>query len=142
MPSNAVRVNWLEGQSFLLRDRAGFPIVMAQPLGVNGADLLPLSLIGCSSWDVMSDLQSRGLAVTDLQVTAEYEQDDAPPWRFRSIRILYCFTGTNLDPEQIRNAIELSETRYCSIYATLRDAVELSSDFKIVPDQQEMKQPG
>jgi len=33
----------------LLRGRNAFPIVMSQPDGANGADLLPLSLIGCAA---------------------------------------------------------------------------------------------
>jgi len=36
------------------------------------------------------------------------------------------------DAAQVRRAIELSETRYCSIYATLRAVVEITSDFEIV----------
>jgi len=41
-------------------------------------------------------------------------------------------TGHDLNAAQVRRAIELSETRYCSIYATLRAVVEITSDFEIV----------
>jgi len=54
MSTETVRVNWITDQVFLLQDRNGFPIIMAQPQGVNGVDLLPLSLIGCSAWDVLN----------------------------------------------------------------------------------------
>jgi putative redox protein len=70
--------------------------------------------------------------VTGLEVTAESEQDDEPPWRFRKIRILYKVSGRGLDPAKVRRAIELSETQYCSIYATLREVVEIRSEFEIV----------
>jgi putative redox protein len=49
MTSETVRVDWISDRLFLLRDRNDFPILMTQPQGVNGADLLPLSLIGCSA---------------------------------------------------------------------------------------------
>jgi len=58
--------------------------------------------------------------------------DEQPPWRFRRIRIHYKFTGRDLDEEYIRRAIELSETKYCATYATLRNCVEITSDYEIV----------
>jgi hypothetical protein len=52
-----VHVDWVEEHVFLLRGHFGFPIVMTQPNGANGADLLPLTLIGCAAWDVMDILK-------------------------------------------------------------------------------------
>ena len=127
-----VQVDWIGEQQFLLKDHAGFPILMTQPDGVSGADLLPLSLIGCAAWDVMAILKKQRQQVTHFQVTAESERDPLPPWRFRRIHILYQLTGKNINPEWVRRAIDLAETRYCSIYATLREAVEIVSEFDIV----------
>jgi putative redox protein len=134
MATEIVRADWIAAQVFLLRDRHSFPIVMTQPQGVNGADLLPLSLIGCSAWDVMSILQKQRQQVTRLVVTAESEREPEPPWRFIKIRILYRFAGRNLKGAFIERAIELSETKYCSIYATLRDAIDIHSEYEIVPE--------
>jgi len=131
MPTETVRLDWIEEQVFLLRDHLGFPIVMTQPMGVSGADLLPLSLIGCTVWDVIAILKKQRQQVTRLEVTAESVRDDEPPWRFRKIHIRYHLAGQNLNPEYVRRAIELSETKYCSIYATLRDVVEITNEFEI-----------
>lgn len=127
-----VQVDWMGEQQFLLKDHAGFPILMTQPDGVNGADLLPLSLIGCAAWDVIAILKKQRQQVTRFLVTADSERDPLPPWRFRRIRIHYHITGKELNLELVRRAIDLTETRYCSIYATLREAVEIISDFDIV----------
>ena len=132
MSSKTVSADWMRDQVFLLRDRNGFPIVMTQPQGVTGADLLPLSLIGCALWDIASILQKQRQPVTALQAFADSEQEDEPPWRFKKILIRYRFSGCNLNADLIRRAIELSESKYCSIYATLRAAVELTSKFEIV----------
>ena len=134
MHTQSVRVDWIERQVFLLQDQFGFPIVMTQPMGVNGADLLPLSLIGCSAWDVLSILQKQRQAVTRLEVVAESEREDDPPWRFLKIRILYRIGGRGLNASQIRKAIDLTENKYCSTYATLRQAIELLSEFEISED--------
>lgn len=132
MSIETVRADWIQDQLFLLRDQADFPIVMTQPQGVHGADLLPLSLIGCSAWDVILILQKQRQQITHLQVFADSERDQEPPRRFRKIRIRYKFTGRNLQESQIKRAIELSETKYCSIYATLREVVELLTEYEIV----------
>ena len=124
MPSETVRVDWIEDQLFLLRDRGGFPIVMTQPNGVNGADLLPLSLIGCAVWDVVLILRKQRQRISGVAVSATSERDDDPPWKFKHIRITYTLSGRTLNAELVRRAIELSEQKYCAIYATLRDVVE------------------
>jgi putative redox protein len=132
MPIETVRANWIEDQVFLLRDHFDYPVVMTQPMGVSGADLLPMSLIGCSAWDVIAILKKQRQQVRGLEVTAESVRDDEPPWRFRQIRILYKITGRDLDPQRIQRAIDISEQKYCSVYATLRDVVEITSRFEIV----------
>jgi putative redox protein len=133
MPTETVQVDWIADQVFLLRDRNKFPIVMAQPNGVNGSDLLLLSLIGCAAWDIMMIVQKQRQQVSHFEVSAESERDDEPPWRIRKIRIHYRFTGHNIKEESVRRAIELSETKYCSIFATLRDTVDIQSEYEIVP---------
>jgi len=134
MPTETVRADWIGDQAFLLRDRDGFPIVMAQPMGVNAADLLPLSLIGCAVWDIIAILKKQRQQVTHLEVTAESQRDDEPPWRFRKIHIRYSFAGRKLNPQYVRRAIELSETKYCSIYATLREVIEITDEFEITDE--------
>jgi len=132
MSTETVRIDWVRDQLFLMRDRFDFPIVMTQPSGVNAADLLPLSLIGCAVWDIIAILKKQRQQLTDLHVTAESARDDEPPWRFRKIHVRYIFSGTNLNEMFIKRAIDLIASRYCSTYATLRDAVEIISDYEIV----------
>jgi len=59
MEREIVRVEWIRDKVFLLKDRHDFPLIMTQPQGVNGADLLPLSLAGCSAWDVVDIMQKQ-----------------------------------------------------------------------------------
>jgi len=134
MPTETVRLDWVQDQEFLLKDRSGFPILMTQPMGVNGADLLPLSVIGCAAWDLAAILKKQRQQVTALQVTAESEREDTPPWRFLRIRIIYRITGQNLKDGLIQKGIQLTEQKYCSTFATLKNAVEISSSYVILED--------
>jgi putative redox protein len=117
---------------FLMNDHNGFPLVMTQPEGVNGADLLPLSLIGCSAWDLMDILQKQRQPVSELRVFADSLREDRAPWRFKAIHVTYQISGRGLNAEKIRHAVELTETKYCSVFVTLSEAVTLSSDFKLI----------
>lgn len=133
MPVETVRAEWVRDNVFVLYDRFGFPVVMTQPMGVNGADLMPLSVIGCAAWDVMSIVRKQREPVSGLRVVAESERDAEAPWLFRRLRVHYQFTGTGLNPERLQRAITLSESKYCSTFGTLQQAVEISSEFTIAP---------
>ncbi|OGN93558.1 MAG: hypothetical protein A2Z71_10655 [Chloroflexi bacterium RBG_13_50_21] len=141
MATEKVTAEWQHDQVFMLRDQHGFPIVMAQPDGVLGADLLPLSLIGCAIWDVTSILRKQKQAINRIEVEATSERDDDPPWQFRKIRVMYRIWGTQVKRAAIERAIRLTEEKYCSVYATLKPAIELVSEFEILdePVQEEGK---
>ena len=131
MSAEKVHAEWVRDQVFILKDRNDFPILMAQPGGVNAADLLPLSLIGCASYDVIAILRKQRQQLARLEVSAESEREDEPPWRIKKITICYRLAGSSLDPVRVRRAVELTERKYCSIYATLSLAVEITSEFEI-----------
>lgn len=132
MAVETVSLDWVGKRQFLLRDRNGFPILMDQPNGVNAADLLPLSLAGCTVYDVIAILEKQRQAVADLSVTVQSTRDPDPPWAFRKIHVHYKMSGPGLDAAKVSRAIELAEKKYCGVYATLKDAVELTSDFEVV----------
>ncbi|MBK8617349.1 MAG: OsmC family protein [Anaerolineales bacterium] len=132
MASKTVHLNWNPEQQFTLQDNDNYQIIMKKPKGVSASDLLPMSLIGCASHDVVSILEKQRLQIHSLKVTAEATQDDTPPWRFRKIHVHYQVTGTGIDPEKVGKAILLSEENYCSVYATLRDAIEITHDYEVV----------
>ena len=127
-----VNLDWIRGRQFVMRDRNGFPIFMDQPNGINASDLLPLSLAGCTSYDVIAILEKQRQDVTDLSVITESSRDPEPPWAFRKIHLHYKVGGRGLQTEKIFRAIELAEQKYCGIYATLKDVVEITSDFEII----------
>jgi putative redox protein len=132
MTVETVHVRWIEEKVFLLRDHFGFPIVMTQPFGVIGADLLPLSLIGCAAWDVMDILKKQRQQITSLEVSADSEREAEAPWRFKKICLHYKISGRDISQDAVRRAVALSEGKYCSIYATLRLALELVSEVEIL----------
>lgn len=134
MTSKLVFLNWRPDQQFILQDSDAVQVVMKKPQGVSASDLLPMSLIGCASHDVVEILNKQKQDLRELKVSAESTQDETPPWRFRKIHIHYQVIGRDIDPEKVHKAILLSEEKYCSVYATLKDAIEITHDFEILND--------
>ena len=43
----------------------------------------------------------------------------------------YVITGEGLDLEKVKRAVDLSQERYCGVYATLKPSVELRSEVTV-----------
>ena len=131
MASDIVQLNWTPEEQFILSDKEDFKIKMKRPGGVKPSDMMAMALIGCSSVDVVEILKKQRQGLHRLNVTAQSTQDDEPPWRFRKIHIHYQAVG-QVDLEKLAKAIRISEEKYCSVYATLRDAIEITHDYEVV----------
>jgi putative redox protein len=140
MSEGKVEIRWVDGEFFVGQDRYGNTLTIGSTPGVEPewrglkpSDLLLLGLIGCSGYDVVTILQKQRQKIAGFAVTAAGEQLDQEPYRFTKIHVEYRFRGAGLNQEFIKRAIELSEQKYCSVYNTLRDSVQLTSSYTIEP---------
>lgn len=109
----------------------------ANRVGMKPSDLLLVALASCTAVDVVAILHKKRQALTGLEILAEGQQDENPPWTFRKIHLVYRVQGMNLAPEAVRRAIELAEGKYCAVSASLRPQVEISTSFEILPERGE-----
>ena len=99
--------------------------------GAKPSDLLPVSLAACTAYDVVVILRKQRQDLRALEVTIRSTQDPEPPWTFRSIHTHFVLRG-GIDDQKAGRAIDLAESKYCSVAATLRPVVELSHSYEIV----------
>ncbi|HOT23866.1 MAG TPA: OsmC family protein [Thermoleophilia bacterium] len=99
--------------------------------GIRPMELLAVALGGCTAMDVLSILQKMRQPVEAFSVEVSGERAEEHPRRYTSLEVVYRLRG-DLDEAKVARAIELSETRYCSVEATLRPAVPITSRFEIV----------
>jgi len=99
--------------------------------GAKPSDLLLLAAASCSAYDVVSILEKQRVPLDGLDIQCVGEQHSEPPYAFVSIHIHYLARGT-VDTAKLERAIQLSEEKYCSVLATLRAGVKLSSSYEIV----------
>jgi len=91
------------------------------------------ALGACAAMDVISILRKMRMKVTAYELVVEGERSEEHPRVFTSIEVLHRITGVELNPTLIEHAIELSETRYCSVHAMLVPTVRITSRYEIVP---------
>jgi putative redox protein len=138
LATGTVHLDWVRSELFVAFDRLGRAVVMGRDTeeetdyrGVKASDLLLISLAGCTAHDLVEILEKQRQKVRSVRIYVDGEQDDDPPWRFVKIHIRYKVLGRDLNENFIRRAIELTQEKYCSVYATLKNAVEITSDYEI-----------
>jgi len=138
MAQGKVYAKWVEGDMFIGADRYGNPIPIGAATGrdpkwtgVKPSDLLMIGMICCSGYDVVTILQKQRQQLTGFEVSAIGDQDDDPPYVFTKIEIEYIFRGRNLNEAFIQRAIDLSENQYCSVMATIRPNVQITTHYRI-----------
>ena len=132
--SNAV-VKWIGGKQFIGIDSTNHSVVLSTPdegVGMKPSELLLVALAACTAVDVVEILAKKRLDLQRLEISAEGQQDQDPPWTFRKIHLAYRFKGANLNEKDVRQAIDLSEEKYCSVAATLRGVAEITTSFEIL----------
>lgn len=132
-----VNIEWVGGRKFIGIDSTSHSLVMSsaeEGIGLKPSDLLLLALGGCIGYDVVNILEKRREKVTDFEMSIQAKQDEDPPWTFREVEIKYIFRGQGLSEKSVQRAIDLSQDKYCSVGATLRDTVKITHTFKILEE--------
>ena len=80
--------------------------------------------------DVLSILKKMRQPVEAFSIEVGGTRAEEHPKRYTSLEVVYRLKG-DLDEAKVARAIELSETRYCSVEATLRPGVPITSRFDI-----------
>ncbi|NWG16029.1 MAG: OsmC family protein [Chloroflexi bacterium] len=130
-----VNITWVQGKTFVGTDSTQHSVVISSPadgVGIKPSELLLLAVGSCTAYDVVNILEKRRAHLTAVRVTVTSEQDTEAPWTFRKIHIHYAVGGFDLKPEDVEKAIQLSEEKYCSVSATLRATVEITTGFEIL----------
>ena len=101
-------------------------------------ELLLVALGSCTATDVASILTKKRQHVTSYVVEVSGQRRDDYPRKYTSMKVHHILTGRSISPKAVAHAIELSETKYCSVAATLRPAVEIQTSFEIIEESSDL----
>jgi putative redox protein len=97
-------------------------------------ELLLIALGACTAVDVVSILKKKREHVTDYRVEVRGTRREEHPRAFTRMEVRHIVRGRNVSEKAVASAVELSETKYCSVAATLRPAVEIVTSYEIIED--------
>ena len=97
-------------------------------------ELLLMALGGCTAVDVISILKKKRERVTGYRVEVRGHRRDEHPRAFTRIEVRHVVRGHGVSAKAVAAAVELSETKYCSVAATLRPGVELVTTYEVVEE--------
>ena len=113
----------------------GHQVLMDDSVGATGPkpiELVAAGLAGCTAFDVITILrQKHHQKVTAYEVRVEADQAEKPPQVFTAVRIHHVLTGYGIDPELVRQAIQLSEEKYCAVGAMVNKTAKFDTTQEI-----------
>jgi putative redox protein len=95
-------------------------------------ELFLVALAGCTAMDVQWIMRRERQEVDRFEVSAKGKRREEEPQYYESIDLEYVISGRNLTRNAIERAIRLSQEKYCSVRAMLKDNVRLNTTYTII----------
>jgi len=134
------QVTWVQGLQFVGRAATPGPTVVFDGEAAHGGSdcgLRPVaallsSLAACTGMDVISILQKKRQRVTGLTINVKATRAEEYPKAVLKAELEYVVRGYDVAPEAVARAIELSQTKYCAVAASLKG--EVVTTYRIEPE--------
>ena len=126
-------------RQFVATTGSGHHLILDDPWGGTGpkpVELIAVALAGCAAFDVISHLRlKRHQEVTGYEARVEADQAETDPKVFTAIRLHHIVSGREIDPEAVREAINVSHTSYGAVETMLGHTVSIVTTFEIAPQK-------
>lgn len=132
-----VFVNWQKQRFFIGNTDEGNVVAIDGDhigRGMGPSELVLAALGGCVSTTVIGVLEKKRQQVTEYAVEVTGEQMPDWPKAYTHIHVTYRLKGVNIDPAAVERAVELAETRYCTVSASLNAPITHSIEIAAEPE--------
>ena len=99
--------------------------------GPSPVDVLLAAVGACTGMDVIGILRKKRQVVTAYAIDLNGTRRDEHPRSFTDIEVVHRVRGRGIDRRAVEEAVRLSETKYCSVHATLAPGVRLTSRIEV-----------
>lgn len=140
--STKAATHWIQGIGFEVEVRDhhqftdGKKEFGGKDRGPNPKEYVLAGLCGCTGMDVVSLMKKYKIIFSDFSVTAESELTKTHPVVFSEIQLAFNIKSESADENLVKQAVELSMTKYCGVSAMLSKAVKIS--YKVFLNDQEI----
>ncbi len=133
LPVNKARVTLERDLYFIGATQRGYEVEfdVRYEEGCSPTETLLLSIAGCLSIDVVHILRKMRCKVSKYEISAEGTRKPTPPQYYESVDMTIHISGEGITPKKIDRAIALSRDKYCSVYHSLREDIEVNVKYEI-----------
>jgi putative redox protein len=132
-------VKWVGEEKFLAISPSEHGIALDSDRESNTApgpmDLVLMALGACTATDIVGILKKKRQKLESLEVICSGERAVDPPKVWKKLEVLYRLRG-RLDEQAVKHAIELSESKYCSVSAMLQKTATLTWRHEILSPEE------
>jgi putative redox protein len=133
LPVNKARLTLQRDLYFIGTTQRGYEVEydVRYEEGCSPTETFLLSIAGCISIDVVHILRKMRCEIFRYEVTAEGARNLTPPQYYKSVDLMIRLSGKGIAPRKIDRAIELSLSKYCSVYHSLRKDIAVNIKYVI-----------
>lgn len=139
--TKVARLRYADNEAFVAESESGHAIVTSfgqdKRTAPSPMELLLIALGGCTGADIVSILEKKRQRVTDYEIEVRGERRSEHPRIYTSIEVVHRLRGYNVDPKAVAHAVELSETKYCSVAAMLSASAKITTRFEIADEEEQ-----
>ena len=95
-------------------------------------EMLLVSVAACTAADVISILEKKRQDVTEYRVEISGTRAEEHPRKFVAFHINHIVHGRSVSAKAVEDAVHLSDTKYCSVAATVRPTAEITTSYEII----------
>jgi len=94
-------------------------------------EMLLISVAACTAADVASIMEKKRQDVREYLVEVSGTRVEEHPRKFISFHVHHIVRGHNVSEQALTRSIELSDTKYCSVAATVRPTATITTSYEI-----------
>ncbi len=101
-------------------------------MGPKPKAFMMVALGGCTGMDVVSVLRKMRVTFDSLEIRIEGNVTEEHPKHFDRMKVIYEFSGKDLEMDKLVKAVELSREKYCGVMANYRESMEIDYEIRIL----------
>ncbi|MFY9610288.1 MAG: OsmC family protein [Blastocatellia bacterium] len=133
--TKVAKLRYAGGETFVGESPSGHAIVTSfahdHVTAPTPMELLLMSLGGCTGADVIGILEKKRQRVSGYEIEVRGVRREEHPKIYTEIEVVHRLRGRALDPKAVAHAIELSESKYCSVSAMLGASAAITMRYEI-----------
>lgn len=100
--------------------------------GVSPVEALGFALAACMGADLVHILKKQRADLRGCEIRLTGRRADTEPRRYLAIELRFVLEG-DLEADRVERALALSREKYCSVWHSMRQDVELRVEYEVIP---------